>query len=598
MFEKNKEQIDVVLFEILRNAFISLCNEMALVLERTAYSPIIAEAHDFTASLLDGKGRFIACGERDLSAHYGTFEFTAQLILDYHDKSPLQEGDILFLNLPHEGGTHYNDMRVVKPVFWDGKIIALLTNCGHWSDVGGAMPGSFYPGANDAFAEGIRVPVVKIFSKSKGLNQEVVDVIMANLRTSHESIGDFHAQIASVNAGELRLIGLVEKYGLETILNAYDKVIAHSEKLIKSYLKSVPDGEAEFEDYIDFDPVCPENGPIKVHLKLTKKDDRLIFDFTDSDPQPKGAVGGSYPTTCSSVYNTVMNLFPVPGMVMNNGIIQICEIKTTPGSVVHVQFPAPVSGMCAGTFEKVMSTIIGAIGKLMPEKRIGCPFNDSNMAFGGIDPRFDRPYVMYEYMEGGYGGGPDVDGGNIPSLPIFGGGSTNASVEVCERFYPVRFHEVKIITDSAGAGKWRGGPGSERVFEITDGEARLSVIGDREIFPPWGCYGGKDGLAQGVIINRGLSSERNVGMHASNVPLNEGDIIYYWSGGGGGYGDPLTRDPECVLNDVVENLVSIDDAKNIYGVVLHSTNEINQPYIIDLEKTNQLRKELTDKYKQ
>jgi N-methylhydantoinase B len=236
-----------------------------------------------------------------------------------------------------------------------------------------------------------------------------------------------------------------------------------------------------------------------------------------------------------------------------------------------------------------MTTIMGATGKLMPEKRIGCPFNDSNMAFGGIDPRFNRPYVMYEYMEGGYGGGPDRDGGNIPSLPVFGGGSTNAPVEVCERFYPVRFHSVNIIQDSAGAGKWRGGPGSQRIFELTDGEARLTVIGDREIYPPWGCYGGLDGLAQGVIINLDASDERRIGMHASNIPLKAGDIIYYWSGGGGGYGDSLEREPERVLLDVIEGLVSPKAAREVYAVVLKETNDLSNPYAIDHESTQEIR---------
>jgi N-methylhydantoinase B len=240
----NRDQLDIVTFEVLRNAFVALCNEMALVLERTAYSPIIAEAHDFTASLLDGNGRFIACGERDLSAHFGTFEFTAQLVLDYHTKKQLQEGDVIFLNLPHEGGTHYNDMRLVKPVFWDNEVIALLTNCGHWSDVGGAMPGSFYPGANDAFAEGIRVPVLRVYSKANGLNQEVLDLVMANVRTPHESIGDFFAQLASVNAGEKRLLELIGEYGGNTIISAFDRVVDHSESLLSSYLENQPDGES------------------------------------------------------------------------------------------------------------------------------------------------------------------------------------------------------------------------------------------------------------------------------------------------------------------------------------------------------------------
>jgi N-methylhydantoinase B len=480
-------------------------------------------------------------------------------------------------------------MRLVKPVFWDGELIALLTNCGHWSDVGGAMPGSFYPGANDAFAEGVRVPVVKVFSEEGGLNQAVVDVVMANVRTPHESIGDFHAQLASVNAGEKRLKELIETYGAETIKAAYDRVINHSEALLRRYLEERPDGEAEFEDFIDFDPAEPDSGPIKVHLKLTKKGGHFVFDFTDSDPQPRGAVGGSYATTCSAVYNTVMNLFPIPGLAMNHGVIRVCEVRTTPGSVVHVTFPAPVSGMCAGTFEKVMTTIIGAVGKLMPDKRIGCPFNDSNMAFGGLDPRFNRPYVMYEYMEGGYGGGPHQDGGNIPSLPVFGGGSTNAPVEVCERFYPVRFHSVSMIQDSAGGGQWRGGPGSERVFELTDGEARLTVIGDREIHPPWGCYGGLYGLAQGVVINHGKPGERHVGMHASNVKLAAGDVIYYWSGGGGGFGNPKERDPERVLVDVIEGFVSPEAARDIYGVALKAMGDLEKPYEIDYEATCQLR---------
>jgi N-methylhydantoinase B len=574
--------LDPTTFAILRSSFINIANEMGLTLGKVAYSPVITEGRDFAGAVYDADGHLVACGEHDLTGLLGTMEPTIQFIFDWLGKENLLEGDVVFVNSPHEAGSHLNDIRGVKPVYWQDELIAFVADVGHWTDIGGPVPGSINPLARDSFGEGLRVTPVKVVEGGR-MRDDVIKMILGNLRLPYETNGDIFAQIKALDSGEQRLQELLSRYGPEAITTAFAEMKVHAAGIFRSHLRQIPDGEVEFTDYIDIDPLDLDAGPVKIHLKLRKSGDHLTFDFSESAPAPKGGVGAPRPLTCSGVYVPILNLFPdVP---FNHGFIELCEIVTKPGTATHVEFPTPVSGAAAGGFEKVIACTLGAMGQLLPDKQVGSTYNLINVTLGGIDPRLDKPYVMYMWNEGGFGGGPDMDGGDAPTMALFATGSRNQPVEVHERFFPVTYTELTLSQDSAGDGRWRGCPGIRHSYRLQYGNGVVGVFGDRGRHAPWGVQGGHDAAPQTVYVNRGLPTERVLGMFVSDVPVAEGEVVEVWSAGGGGYGDPFAREPERVLADVQSGIISCARAKEVYGVIIRCTDEHLERYEIDADGT-------------
>ena len=253
-------------------------------------------------------------------------------------------------------------------------------------------------------------------------------------------------------------------------------------------------------------------------------------------------------------------------------------------------FPNPVSGCAAGAFEKVIACALGAVGQLAPDKRVGSTLQpDQRHARGIATRRSEQPFVMYMWNEGGFGGGPDRDGGDSPGMSIFSPGSHNQPVELHERLFPIRMRELEIATDSAGAGCWRGCPGIRHSYEVLDADAVLGVFGDRNRFRPWGVAGGHAGAGQTVFVNRAGPGERELGVLASEEPVRPGDVVEVWSSGGGGYGDPRERDPELVLRDVRLGFVSTKAARDVYGVAVVCEDETADRWHVDEQATARLR---------
>lgn len=583
---KERAQIDPTTVAVLRRSLISLVNEMSATLAKVAYSPVIAEGLDFAGALFDEDGHLICCGDHDMTGLLGTLEPGLELMFETFDKEEIREGDIIIANSTHEAGTHLNDVRFIKPIFHEGTLVAFVADLGHWSDIGGSTPGSINPLARDAYAEGLRITPVKIVDQGT-FRRDVVDMILANVRLPYESNGDVWAQMKALDAGEDRLKQLIGKWGLDTVLETFVLMQDHAEAIFRQAIGAIGDGTAEFEDFIDLDPLDPDRGPVRIHLRLTKDGDKLIFDFSESDSQPKAGVGCTRPLTQSGVYVSTLNLFSeIP---FNHGFIRNIDIISTPGTAVHVTFPNPVSGCAAGGFEKVIACVLGCWGQLAEEKQVGSTFNLINVTLGGTDPRFDRPYVMYMWNEGGFGGGPDRDGGDAPTQPMFATGCRNQPIEVHERVFPIVYKNLEIAQDSAGPGRWRGCPGINHSYEITAGDAVVGVFGDRNVFKPWGVAGGSPGRGQNVFINRGLATERDLGMVASEVPVSVGDIVEVWTSGGGGHGDPLERDPSMVLQDLERGFISERVASEIYGVALVSGNGSAAGWRVDPEGTRTKR---------
>lgn len=583
-------KLDPILTEVIRNSFKSVVNEMASTLKRSAMSPVINEYEDYSGVLSDGEGNLVIHGDRDLPVHSGSMQFSVQEVIRCIGQENFSPGDVYLINEPYRGGTHKHDVRAVRPVFFEGEILAYLTTSGHWADIGGTVPGGFYNQATEYYQEGLMIPPALIYREGK-LNQDVERLILANVRQPKVTRGDLRAQVAAVNCGAERLIELAKKYGKETLHRVMKEYQAHSERRLREIVSRLEDGRYEWEDYIDQDPASEAREPKKIHLTLLIEGDRLTFDFTGTDPAAKGPVSGSLPGTYSIILAMINGIFQeVP---FNAGVIRSIRVTAPENSLVNVQPPAPIEGMSM-TFDILTSTILGAFSQVVPERVIACMGGVTNLVWGGWNDRHDPPryFVAYITLEVGWGGRATKDGLQ-GRLLFIGGGIRNISIEIVEKEYCVLVEQQAVRQDSEGAGRFRGGCGYQRVMQM-EVDGVISSISDREKFAPFGLFGGGSSRLGTVLLNPDSPEERNLGLYFSNVPVKKGDRILMMTSGGGGYGFPLERDPEQVLRDVLHGYISPQRAREPYGVALQEVQEtsLTQTYTIDPEATWKLRERL------
>jgi len=552
--------LDAVTFAVLSGTFTAIVNEMNLTLFHSALSPVMTEGRDIGGALFDATGQLVAQGDWDLAVFVGMLEFSVRHLVEQYQDT-MQEGDVYILNDPFVGGTHFNDVGVVRPVYAEGALLGFVAICGHWPDVGGQEPGSFVANARQHFQEGLRIPPVPLQVAGVPV-PGVYEIIKANMRLSEDRMGDLRAQVSATKVGQDRLLGAVARYGTAQVLQTMANGIARSERMMRQAISAMPDGVFLGEDSIDMQSLDYRE-PLAVRLRMEKHGSELVFDFTESDGQALSACNSTLSATCSAVYVTVKSMFPqVP---MNHGCFAPLKVVTREGSLVHAVPPAAISSMAATVYDKVIGASIVALSQALPELAVGTPYNLINLTLGGeVD---GEEYVAYLYSEGGFGGRRTKDG--PPGLvSLFGGGAKITPVEVMERRYPIQFDQWALWPDSAGPGRFRGGVGSRKVFRLLAGSARMSCLGDREIFAPQGVYGGGPGARHGLLLNEGTENESNPSLKAVGVVLEPGDAITLLAGGGGGYGDPLERDPAAVLADFQEGYVTADHARQVYGVVI------------------------------
>jgi len=558
--------VDPITLSVISNGFKSIVNEMNLALFRSAYSPVITEGRDIGGAVIDRHGRLVAQGDWDLAVFVALLEFSLKGVLARFD-GDIAPGDVFIMNDPFVGGTHFNDVGVVRPVFDGDELTAFVAVCGHWADVGGQEPGSFVANAREHFQEGLRIPPMKLYIAGEP-NLAVFDIIEANMRISSERLGDVRAQVGSTRVGEQRLVELAGKYGWDQVTGAMDEAIAHAERLLRSEITKIPDGRFKGEDHVDMESL-DRPIPKKVALELTIDGDSMHFDFTGSDPESLSASNSTYSSTASAVYVTVKSLFPeIP---MNHGVFEPIRITAPEHTIVNALPPRAISSMAATVYEKVIGAALMALSEAIPEQAVGTPYNLINLTIGG---RYrDSDFVAYLFSEGGFGGRATKDG--PPGLvPLYGGGAKITPVEVMERRYPIAFEEWALWPDSGGAGRYRGGVGSRKTFRIVDTSVRLSCLGDREYYPPAGVLGGEPGAKHGLIRNLGTAAEENLTLKVVGYPLQDGDTVTILAGGGGGYGDPLDRDPALVAEDVIQGYVTVGHAAERYGVAVDESGEI------------------------
>ncbi len=587
-------QMDLITFEVLRNAFVAACYEASTTIERIAYHPVIGMGRDRSNALLTKDARLVAHGHTDAAAHYASFEPSVQELFKDIPMDTMNPGDTYIFSDPYRTGSHVNDVRMIRPIFYEGEIVSFSCTVIHWADMGGPMPGTFNPEATTCFAEGIRIPPIRLF-KNNELDEELFSMIEINIRGAVERRADMKAQFEAARLIDARVVELCEKYGKETLFQAYEEQFNYSERMMLTELESLPDGEWEFEDYGDQDVMADGKPPIRVHCKLTKKGSKLSFDWSDSDPQPKASWGGSRATLIGGNYLGFMICFPQL-FPLNHGIIRNLEIVSKPGTCVDVVFPAPTTGYCSGAFDKIEAVTIaclaGVMAKDQPWRVYPAAVSLTNLCMGGYNPRTKKDFIQYTWAVGGENARTFKDGKSLIFMRFCNARTIPQELE--ERWFPVIFDRYEARPDSCGHGFRRGGFGLIRELVIQT-DVTMTIHGDREIHTPFGISGGLNGGASTLIINKGTDEEFNAGMYATGVKLKKGDKIFYGSSGGGGFGDPLDREPELVLADVIDEWLTPEAAEEYYGVVINEIDAEAAEYEIDEEKTKVARDVLRQK---
>lgn len=584
----NKEfvsKLDPVTFEVLKNSFINLVDQMSEQILRTCYSFVIYN-RDFSCALCDAEGNTVMQGTQDIAVHVGTLHLTAKAVIeDFGDD--INPGDVFLVNDPYRGGTHFNDVRVVRPVFYENQLIAFMQANGHWADIGSSVPGSFDVSAKDIFGEGMRITPIRVWSKGEYL-EDVANLLVSNMRVPEERLGDLRSQSEATKVSEKELLRLVNKYSVETVLTAFKESQDYVESLTRTRLKELPNGTWETTDYIDMDPELGD-GMIPIKLKLTIDDDEVLYDFEGTHQTISCFLNGTLGASLSSIYAGTKTFFP--DTPLNSGFYRVIKANLPEDTVVNSKYPAPVAGFVSGSHEKIMNSCFELWSYIIPERALACSFNLEYLLIGGWDERGkDSNYFMwYDWMAGGHGGRIDRDGANTMS-PVFGVGLSVQPCEGQERLTPVVTTNHEIITDSGGPGEYRGGCGVQKGGTLTTiSDSVMSVCCDRSRSVTWGIMGGLPSIPHGNWLNPGKDNEEFLGAFFSNVRVNEGDSFTRPSSGGGGLGDPLKRKTEAVLEDVIDGYVSVERAQKDYGVVIKEIDRDIDSFEINEEETKQMR---------
>lgn len=578
--------LDPVTFEVLKNSFVTLVDEMAEQILRTCHSFVIY-ARDFSCALCDAEGNTIMQGSQDIAVHVGTLHLKAKAVLEDF-AGDIHEGDVFAVNDPYRGGTHFSDVSIIRPIFADGELIAMAQANGHWADMGGATPGSFDVTATDHFGEGVRIPPLRIVDRGV-IRHDVIGLVAHNTRAPGDIVGDCHAQVEATRIAEQEVFRLIDKYGDRTVTTAFAEVQDYVERLTRARIAELPDGVWETEDHVDADP-AREEGLVAIRVKMTIEGDEIRYDLSGSDPAIASFLNSGAGVAFSGAIASAKTF--MPEIPLNSGFYRAIEVDVGPeGTVVNAGWPVAVTGCVSGAYEKIMNAGFELWSQLMPERSMACCFNLEYLLIGGRDGRAEeRPYFMwYDWMAGGWGGRNGKDGHNATS-PVFGVGLAVQPLEGQERLTPVLTTVHEIIPDSGGPGLHRGGCGVRKGGELTDVESSvMSYCCDRSRSVAWGIAGGLPSLPHGVWLNRGTSRERFLGANFSNVAVTPGDRFERPSAGGGGFGDPLERDPAEVLEDVIDGYVTVERAARDYGVVVQEVDAELCDYRVVADETDVLR---------
>jgi len=552
--------LDAFRIEILSNALNAITEEIQLTLLRSAYSQVVKEAQDASCAIFTAEGRMVA-QPVVVPGHLGSMRFMLQAVLQEFPAETLKPGDVFMNNDPYRGGSHLPDISVFRPVFHEGKLVAFTGCMIHYTDVGGMVPGSNPVKATELYQEGLIIPPVKLYDCGQP-NKTMFDMISANVRNPDIFMGDLRAQEGALMKGEERLRDLLARYGADGVARAMDMLIDFSEKKAREAIRAIPNGVFEFTDYMDHDGVDLSK-PVAIKVRLGVRDDSFFFDFTGSDPQVKGPLNAPLSKAWTTVFYCVRCVLP-DDIPFNDGLTRVVEVFAPEGCLLNPHHPAPVNARSV-TVNRVADAVLGALALAVPEK-VGaqCCGVPVGVSFGGVDPRTGKSFVFYESYCGGMGGSRTVDGADAVSTGT--SNQMNIPVESIEMDYPVRILRYELAEDSGGSGKYRGGLGIRREYEMLAETATFNVRGDRAIFPPLGLHGGGNGSFSAFFIDRADGSEHLPSKIGGNI--TRGQRLRIATPGGGGYGAPAERDRAVILEDYRNGKISAESIKQDYGVTV------------------------------
>jgi len=552
--------IDPITLAVLKGRLEQVADEMDATLFRSAFNPIIAEAHDASHGLYHAhSGETLVQGKSGLPIFVGAMAFAVKAVIDKAARDgDLAEGDVYIFNDPYDGGTHLSDFKLVRPFFRAGRVFCHLASVGHWHDVGGNVPGNYNPVATECFQEGMVIPPVKLYVAGT-LRQDVIDILKANSRLPDSLYGDLNGQVNALELGVRRLNALLDEYGDATVTEALDELKSRAATQFRRLIGELRPGRYSAEDFLDNDGIVDE--PLRIGLDLTIGRDALTLDFSRTSPACAGPVNIARSTAVAACYVAIKHLFPdVPA---NSGVLEPIRFVVPETSLISVKAPKPVGGYTE-TILRIIDVIFAAFAQAAPERVNGCAYGTINALSLAGHRRDGRRWVMFSFFGGGHGGHPKGDGLNHGNAPI--STATIPPLEILEAAYPVMFTEWSLRPDSGGPGRHRGGLGAIYEIELLEEEADLFLFGERGKYPPPGVLGG--GPAKRNVFHYpvdGRPVEPPMTSKLNNAKLKKGERVRLETPGGGGYGPAAERRPEAIAEDVRLGYVTAEGARASYG---------------------------------
>jgi N-methylhydantoinase B len=551
---------DPITTEIIRNAFVSCAQDMNATLIRSSYTPIIYEGKDCSVAILDDRGDVLG-QSLGLPLFLGNLEICVKLAAEQFGWDAFRPGDVFYMNDSYMTGTHLNDATIFGPIFWSEQLVGFSATRAHWLDVGAKDPGGPMD-SHEIYQEGMRWGPTRIYDGGSP-REDIIDLLRRNGRFGYSLVGDMNAQVAACRTGEERFRAILDRFGYDAYDAARAEIYRQSEELERIAVAAIPDGTYRAEGYLDDDGLG--HGPIPVHVRVDVEGDQMTIDLEGSAPIAEGPVNCGFAQTVSAC-RVAFKLLINPERPVDGGTFKTLSVKAPERSIFAAEEPAA----CQWYFSSLgllIDLVVTALAPAMPELVAAAHFGDSMVAYlSGTDPRRDgQPFLYVMPHAGGWGAfeGGDGEDGLINNV---NGGFKDYPVEIFEVKYPALIRSYGFRPDTGGPGRFRGGCGLHRTFEV-EPEARLYLWFERSVTPGWGLFGGRDAVGPDVVVNPGRSDERHM-LKTNAHRLEPGSIVELLTGGGGGFGDPLEREPERVVVDVRDGYVSIEAAARDYGVVI------------------------------
>lgn len=551
-------KIDGIALEVLRNALQSAAEEMGKTLIRTAFSTNIKDRLDASAAVYTPEGELVAQAEH-IPLHLGLMPSVVKEVLTLHPPHTLRPGDALLINDPYISGSHLPDVFLITPVFYGKEMVAIVSNIAHHVDVGGIAPGSMSVNATEIFQEGLRLPGVKLMKQGQ-MDEDLLRLIQANVRTSRVTLGDLYAQAAANNVGAKRVTELVDKYGSAYFQAGLMAILDYSERRMRKALKEIPDGTYAFTDYLEGDGLEEWDIPICVSVQV--EGETVTLDFRGTSPQVRGPVNSTLGVTKACAYYAIKAMCD-PDVPTNAGAFRVIRVHAPKGTIVNPHFPAPVSNANINTAQRIADVILGALADVLPERAMAaCSGTMNNFTIGGYDPSRGEYYSYVETYGGGQGGMKGQDG--MDGVHTNMTNTLNTPSEVMEQSFPFRVERYGFVEGSGGAGENRGGMGLIREIVIEADDVTVSLSTERRHRGPWGLFGGREGGKSECLLIDPDGNERLL-PSKSTLTVQKGSRLILKTAGGGGYGDPMKRDRASIERDIDNGFLTKKQAKEMYG---------------------------------